>query len=85
MVKHIHLRTVQKIPYGETCSYADLAKKIGHPRAYRAVGSANGYNPLPIIFPCHRVIASNGGIGGYGGGLKIKEALLKLEADNCKN
>ena len=76
---------LQKIPYGETCSYADLAKKVGHPRAYRAVGSANGYNPLPIIFPCHRVIASNGGIGGYGGGLKIKEALLKLEADNCKN
>ena len=76
---------LQKIPYGKTCSYADLAERIDHPRAYRAVGSANGHNSLPIIYPCHRVIASNGGLGGFGGGLKIKKALLKLEADNCKN
>ena len=69
-----------KIPYGETRSYADLAESIGHPKAYRAVGSANGKNQLPIIYPCHRVIASNGDIGGFSGGLPIKRALLELES-----
>lgn len=68
-----------KIPYGKTCSYADLAKDVGSPRAFRAVGQANHNNPVPIIVPCHRVIGSNGALTGYGGGLSIKEKLLELE------
>ena len=67
-----------RIPYGETISYGELARRVGRPRGPRAVGQANGRNPIPIIVPCHRVLASNG-IGGYGGGLKIKRALLALE------
>ena len=67
------------IPYGETISYAELAARVGRPRAFRAVGQANGANPIPIILPCHRVIASDGGIGGYGGGLDLKRQLLALE------
>ena len=74
------INALQKIPYGSTCSYGDLAKIIGHPRAYRAVGSANGMNPLPIIFPCHRIIASDGDIGGFSGDLYIKRVLLDLES-----
>ena len=62
------ISTLQSIPYGATCSYADLAKTIGHPKAYRAVGSANGMNPLPIIYPCHRILRKNGSLGNYGGG-----------------
>lgn len=68
-----------KIPYGETISYGELAKRIGNPNASRAVGLANGSNPIPIIIPCHRVIGSNGKLTGYGGGLPIKERLLALE------
>lgn len=68
-----------KIPYGKTCSYRDLAKEIKHDKAVRAVGSANGRNPISIIVPCHRVIAADGTLGGYGGGLKNKTELLKLE------
>jgi methylated-DNA-[protein]-cysteine S-methyltransferase len=67
------------IPYGETISYGELAKRIGNPNASRAVGLANGSNPIPIIIPCHRVIGSNGKLTGYGGGLHIKEKLLALE------
>jgi methylated-DNA-[protein]-cysteine S-methyltransferase len=67
------------IPYGETISYGELAKRIGNPKACRAVGLANGTNPIPIIIPCHRVIGSNGKLTGYGGGLPIKEKLLALE------
>jgi len=67
------------IPYGETVSYGELARSLGHPNAYRAVGSANGANPLAIILPCHRVIASDGSLGGYGGGLPTKQTLLDLE------
>lgn len=70
---------LQAIPYGETISYAELARRIGNPRAVRAVGAANGSNPIPIIIPCHRVIGSNGALVGYGGGLHIKKALLVLE------
>jgi len=70
---------LQEIPYGETISYLDLAHAIGNPDAVRAVGLANGKNPLSIIVPCHRVIGSDGKLVGYGGGLPIKEALLKLE------
>jgi len=67
------------IPYGETISYGQLAMRVGNPNASRAVGLANGSNPIPIIIPCHRVIGSNGKLTGYGGGLPIKEKLLALE------
>ncbi len=72
-------RTLQKIPYGETTTYGTLARRIGRPRASRAVGAANGANPLPIVIPCHRVIGSTGKLTGFGGGLPTKAALLKLE------
>jgi methylated-DNA-[protein]-cysteine S-methyltransferase len=67
------------IPYGATCSYAELARKVGRPRAFRAVGQANHRNPVAIIVPCHRVIGAGGSLTGYGGGLPIKEKLLRLE------
>lgn len=67
------------IPYGETTTYGDIARRIGSPKGSRAVGLANGANPLPIVIPCHRVIGSNGSLTGYGGGLPIKQALLELE------
>ena len=67
------------IPYGETISYSELAQRIGRPRAVRAVGLANGANPLSIIVPCHRVIGANGSLTGYGGGLNAKRWLLDLE------
>lgn len=67
------------IPYGETRSYRDIARAVNNLRAYRAVGTANGRNPLSLIIPCHRVIAADGTLGGYGGGLSIKEHLLNLE------
>lgn len=72
-------RALLNIPYGETCSYADIARAIGHPRAFRAVGMSNNRNPVAIIVPCHRVIASGGSLCGYGGGLDIKRNLLDLE------
>jgi methylated-DNA-[protein]-cysteine S-methyltransferase len=67
------------IPYGETISYAELARRVGSPRGYRAVGQANGANPIAIIVPCHRVIAADDTLGGYGGGLPRKRWLLELE------
>jgi methylated-DNA-[protein]-cysteine S-methyltransferase len=76
------LEELQRIPYGETTSYADIAARIGRPKAVRAVGAANGRNPIPIIIPCHRVIGSRGDLTGFGGGLDTKEALLRLEAEN---
>jgi len=72
--------TLRAIPYGETISYAQLAQKIGDPKAVRAVGLANGSNPIPIIIPCHRVIGSNGSLTGFGGGLSNKKKLLALES-----
>ena len=72
-------RALQKIPYGETVSYGDIARRIGKPSASRAVGAANGKNPLPIIIPCHRVIGSTGKLTGFGGGLPTKVKLLTLE------
>ncbi len=72
-------RRLCDIPYGETISYGELARRIGNPNASRAVGLANGSNPIPIVIPCHRVIGSNGKLTGYGGGLPIKEKLLALE------
>ena len=70
---------LQQIPYGTTISYAKLASNIGQPSAYRAVANANGKNPISVIVPCHRVIASDGGLGGYTGGIDKKIALLKVE------
>ena len=67
------------IPYGETRSYGEIARQIGSPGAFRAVGLANGHNPIGIIVPCHRVIGSNGSLTGYGGGIDRKRALLELE------
>ena len=75
-------KQLQEIPYGKTISYSQLAKAIHHPKACRAVGSANGKNPISIIIPCHRVIASNGSLGGYASGLDIKKQLLALEKNN---
>ncbi|MGV1037808.1 MAG: methylated-DNA--[protein]-cysteine S-methyltransferase [Candidatus Nanopelagicales bacterium] len=75
-------RALTDIPYGQTASYADVAASVGRPRATRAVGSANGRNPLAIVIPCHRVVAASGGLGGYGGGLDRKELLLDLEASH---
>lgn len=68
-----------EIPYGETASYRDIAERLGDPAAVRAVGAANGSNPLPIVVPCHRVIGSDGSLVGYGGGLDVKRRLLALE------
>jgi methylated-DNA-[protein]-cysteine S-methyltransferase len=68
------------IPYGETRSYADIARAVGSPRGFRAVGMANNRNPIAIVVPCHRVVASDGTLCGYGGGLEIKDYLLKLES-----
>ena len=68
-----------EIPYGSVVSYAELAEMVGRPTAFRAVGQANGANPLPVVLPCHRVVASGGRIGGYGGGLGMKRRLLALE------
>lgn len=76
------LQELQQIPYGETTSYGDIAKRIGRPKAVRAVGAANGRNPIPIIVPCHRVIGSGGALTGFGGGLDTKAELLRLEAEN---
>lgn len=70
---------LSKIPFGTTVSYRDIAKRIKNPKAVRAVGNANGKNPFSIIVPCHRVIAADGSIGGYGGGIAVKEKLLALE------
>jgi methylated-DNA-[protein]-cysteine S-methyltransferase len=72
-------RLLREIPYGETRSYRDLAVALGNPRAVRAVGAANGANPLPIVIPCHRVIGANGSLVGYGGGLQLKKRLLEFE------
>jgi methylated-DNA-[protein]-cysteine S-methyltransferase len=68
-----------RIPCGETRSYQEIARAIGHPKAFRAVGNANGSNPVPIILPCHRVIESSGGLGGFGHGIKVKKQLIDFE------
>jgi methylated-DNA-[protein]-cysteine S-methyltransferase len=72
-------RELQRIPYGKTISYGELARRIRRPKAVRAVGAANGRNSLPIVVPCHRVIGSNGKLTGFGGGLDVKRYLLELE------
>jgi methylated-DNA-[protein]-cysteine S-methyltransferase len=73
-------RALREIPYGETISYGELAKRVGNVKASRAVGLANGCNPIAIIVPCHRVIGSDGSLTGFGGGLRNKEILLELES-----
>ena len=70
---------LKKIPYGKTISYQELAHRVGNNNASRAVGNANGKNPIPIIIPCHRVIRKNGKLGGFGGSINIKKKLLELE------
>jgi methylated-DNA-[protein]-cysteine S-methyltransferase len=74
---------LRSIPYGTTISYAELASRVGRPAASRAVGAANGQNPLPIVVPCHRVIGKDGSLTGFGGGLPTKQALLELEGAPC--
>jgi methylated-DNA-[protein]-cysteine S-methyltransferase len=71
---------LRKIPYGETTTYAAIARRLGRPQAFRAVGAANGRNPIPILIPCHRVVGADGSLTGFGGGLDVKRALLALEA-----
>ena len=78
------LDALRQIPYGTTVSYRDIAERVGRPKAVRAVGAANGRNPIPIIIPCHRVIGSSGDLTGFGGGLPTKEALLRLELENSQ-
>ena len=73
-------RALQQIPYGATATYREIAIQIGRPNAVRAVGAANGANPIPIIIPCHRVIGSNGSLTGFGGGIDVKRALLAHES-----
>lgn len=77
--QHSVWKELCRIPYGETISYLELAQRIKNPKAVRAVGLANGANPIAIIVPCHRVIGSNGSLTGFGGGLPVKKALLSLE------
>ena len=75
-------RELRNIPYGQTISYGELARRVGSPKGSRAVGLANGANPISIVVPCHRVIGSNGKLTGYGGGLENKERLLALEREH---
>jgi methylated-DNA-[protein]-cysteine S-methyltransferase len=72
-------QAIAEVPYGATTTYAAIARAIGRPDAVRAVGAANGANPLPIVIPCHRVVGANGALTGYGGGLELKARLLELE------
>jgi methylated-DNA-[protein]-cysteine S-methyltransferase len=73
------MRAINRIPYGQTRSYTEMARKAGNERAVRAAGTACGSNPIPLVVPCHRVLRTGGALGGYGGGLPMKEALLQLE------
>ncbi len=73
---------VSRIPYGKTRTYGEIARTIENPGAFRAVGTANGRNPIPIVIPCHRVVAAGGKLGGFGGGLPLKRKLLDLECSN---
>ena len=72
---------VERIPYGKTATYSEVARALGHPKAFRAVGNANAANPLSLVIPCHRVVATGGRLGGYGGGLPMKRQLLMMERE----
>lgn len=72
-------KCLRDIPYGTVISYKELARRVGRPKGFQAVGQANRFNPLPILIPCHRVVAADGSLGGYAGGLELKEFLLNLE------
>ena len=74
-------REVERIPYGKTATYSEVARALGHPKAFRAVGNANAANPLSLVIPCHRVVAAGGKLGGYGGGLPMKRQLLVMERE----
>ncbi len=76
-------RALEEIPYGETVTYGELARRVGRPKAVRAVGQANHHNPLSIFIPCHRVVGANGSLTGYGGGLELKQTLLDLERSHA--
>ncbi len=76
---------VSKVPYGRTCSYREIANRIGKPGAARAVGMANHNNPIPIVIPCHRIIGANGSLTGYTAGISVKEKLLNFEKENIKS
>lgn len=78
-------RGIVRIPYGETRTYTEMAKKAGNERAVRAAGTACGRNPIPLVVPCHRVLRSSGGLGGYGGGIPMKKALLDHERTNISH
>ncbi len=73
---------LQRIPYGETRTYGEIAQRLGNQRAARAVGAANHHNPIPIVIPCHRVVATGGRLGGFGGGVELKRHMLELESSN---
>ncbi len=73
---------LQRIPYGETRTYGEIAQRLGNQGAARAVGAANHHNPIPIVIPCHRVVAAGGRLGGFGGGVELKRRMLELEASN---
>ena len=79
------LEQVKKIPFGSTMSYKNIAKNLKSPKGYRAVANANAQNPLPIVIPCHRVIKSNGELGGYAGGSSLKKKLLEFEKNIIDN
>ena len=78
-------QALEEIPYGQVCSYGDIARRIDCPKGFRAVGMANNRNPLPILVPCHRVLGSRGQLVGYTGGLELKQQLLELEKKFCKS
>lgn len=78
-------QALEEIPYGQVCSYGDIARRIDCPKGFRAVGMANNRNPLPILLPCHRVLGSRGQLVGYTGGLELKRQLLELEKKFCKS
>ena len=78
-------RTVIQVPYGKTCSYGEIASRIGNAKAARAVGMANHNNPIPIVIPCHRIIGADGSLTGYTAGISIKEKLLNFEKENIKS
>jgi len=77
--QHSVWQELQRVPYGKTASYGEIAERIDNPKACRAVGGANGKNPIPIIIPCHRIIGNDGSLTGFGGGIELKKTLLRLE------